>query len=103
LTRIIIIIIIMHLLNKKNSIMNNKKTMIGLVAGIGIMLMLSIFPQMSGKADPSGPGMACSWGFLWVETSFWPWKNNITSKLCDCTEVDFKEEGNHKRCTPTTW
>ena len=85
--------------------MNRKKTTFALVLAVLFALMLNFYPQHTSLAqeDPGGPGMACSWGFLWVETSFWPWQNNITSKLCDCTEVDFKAEGDHKRCTPTMW
>jgi hypothetical protein len=78
--------------------MNNKKTMIGLVAGIGIMLMLSIFPQMSGKADPPSPGNACSWGFASVERGNFFWQNNGTTKLCDCTLVSYIIDGNHIPC-----
>ncbi len=79
--------------------MKNKKTMFTMMVGVIFALILSFLPQNEIRADPGG---ACSWGFVWVETSFWPWQNNITSKLCDCTEVSFRQYGDHMRCNPST-
>jgi hypothetical protein len=85
--------------------MSSKKTIFPLVVSLILILIINLYSQQPSQAQEQipGPGNACDWGFLWVETSFWPWNNNMTSKLCDCTEVHFKQYGDHKRCTPTNW